>query len=56
MNPGIVLISLTITEPSFVTKVSTRLNPAPSTALNALIAVLRTSSSVSCGSLAGTST
>ena len=47
VKPGIVLISLTITSPSGVTNVSTRLRPAPSTALNALIAVSRTCCRVS---------
>ncbi len=56
MNPGMVLISLTITSPSLVTKVSTRLSPAPSTATNAFLAVSRTRFSVSSGRLAGTST
>ena len=42
VQPGSVLISLTSTSPSAVTKVSTRLSPMPSTASNARTAVSRT--------------
>ena len=56
VKPGKVLISLTITVPSSVTKVSTRESPSPSTAVKARAATRRTYCRVSWGSLAGTST
>ena len=55
MKPGIVLISLSTTEPSGSTKKSTRARPSQPIASNARAASSRSSAAVASGRSAGTS-